>query len=189
MRKTPTTLGVLSMVFGSLVALYSLVGLAFSTLGASFMNDLAAQSQTLSVRAGQPDPRVMFGHMQELNKQLAPYNDGLTLAKVLFSVALIVIGYGLYKGRRWGRSGALAWGALAFVELAAEAIVRLGYIQPRVEAVMKEVLASSPNPAMAGMMSTIGATSTVLGVLFYAPFPLVLLVLCGRRSAAADFID
>jgi hypothetical protein len=42
---------------------------------------------------------------------------------------------------------------------------------------------------MAGMMSTIGATGTVLGVLFYAPFPLVLLVLCGRRSAASDYVD
>src|SRR3954451_6493573 len=155
MRKTPTTLGVLSMVFGGLVALYSLVGLAFSTLGASFMNDIAAHAPQKPVRPGEPDPQLMFSHMQELNRQLAPYNDGLALAKVVFSVALIIIGYGLYKRRRWGRSGAIAWGALALVELAAEAIVRLGYVQPRVEAVMREMLTNSPNPAMAQMVSTI----------------------------------
>jgi hypothetical protein len=189
MRKTPTTLGVLSMVFGGLVALYSLVGLAFSTLGASFMNDLASHSKSLPAKPGQPDPTVMFSHMQELNRQLAPYTDALALSKVVFSLALVIIGWGLYKRRRWGRSGAIAWGALALVELAAEAIVRLGYIQPRVEAAMTAAMASLPNPAAAQMMSTIGATGIVLGVFFYAPFPLVLLALCGRRSAAADFVD
>jgi hypothetical protein len=189
MRKTPTTLGVLSMVFGSLCLLYSLVGLAFATLGASFMSSLAAQAKTMPARAGQPDPSLMFNRLQELTKELAPYNDALLLGKIVFSAALIVIGYGLYKRRRWGRSGALAWSGLGLLYLAAEAIVRTGFIQPRVEAVMKEMMANAPNLGGAGMMPAIGATTTVLAVLFYAPYPLVLLALCGRRSAAADFVD
>src|SRR5947208_411569 len=108
MRKTPTTLGVLSMVFGSLVALYSVVGLAFSTIGTSFIGNLVAHAKTLPASSDQPDPAVLFGRMQALLKEIAPFNDALLLGKVVFSVALIVIGYGLYHRRRWGRSGAIA---------------------------------------------------------------------------------
>jgi hypothetical protein len=187
MRKTPTTLGVLAMVFGGIVAVQSLVGLVFSNLGASFMNEMATHAPP--PKPGQPDPQQLFGQMQELQRQLQPYNDGLAMAKLVFSLALVVIGYGLYKRRRWGRSGAIAWGALALVELAAEALVRIGYIQPRLAAVMREVLSQSPNPAMANLVSTFGSVGTVFGILFYAPFPLVLMVLCARRSAASDFLD
>jgi hypothetical protein len=194
MRKTPLTLGVLSMVFGGLVAAYSAFGLVFSSIGTSFMSNLGSVAATAPRRPGQPDPTVMFARMTELMKELAPYNNAILAAKVLFSVALIVIGFGLYKRKRWGRSGAMAWGALALLELAGELIVRVGVIQPRVNAVLQEMFAASPNGAPpAAIMQAMGSTQTsvtvILGLLFYAPFPIVLLALCGRRSAAADFVD
>jgi hypothetical protein len=189
MRKTPATLGVLSMVFGGLVGLYSLIGVVFSTVSGAFFGMLLAQGRALPPQPGHPDPALLLGRMQEMMKAIAPYTDALLAAKIVFSVALLAIGYGLYQRRRWSRSGALAWSALALVELAVEVIVRMGVIQPRVDAAVSEWLANAHDPAVAAMLRTIGNTQSVVTVLLYAPFPLVMLALFGRRSAAADFVD
>lgn len=194
MRRTPVTLGVLAMVFGGLVGVASAVGLLFSGLGSSFFGNLGALAKTAPRQPGQPDPTVVFGQMATLMKELAPYTNALTAGKLLLSIALVVIGYGLYKRLRWGRSGAIGWSALALIFLAVELVVRIGIIQPRTNEVMKQILATTPNAAAgAAVMQAIGSSQSVLTVVvnlvLYAPFPIVLLALCGRRSAAADFVD
>lgn len=194
MRRTPVTLGILSMVFGGLIAVASGVGLLFSGLSSSLFGNLAALTKATPQQPGQPDPTVVFGRMSALMHQLAPYTNALTAGKLLFSVALIVIGWGLYKRMRWSRSGAIAWSALALIFLAVEIVVRVGIIQPRTAALMKEIMATTPNAAAgAAVMQAIGSSQTLITVLtnvvLYAPFPIVLLILCGRRSAAADFVD
>ena len=118
----------------------------------------------------------------------------LLAGKVVFSIALIIIGYGLYKRLRWSRSGAIAWGALALLFLAAELVVTIGVVQPRMNAAMQEVFRTVPNASpgaamMQAMQGSQGAITVVVNLLLYAPFPILLLILCGRRSAAGDFVD
>jgi roadblock/LC7 domain-containing protein len=194
MRKTPVTLGVLSMVFGGLVALYSGFNLAFQSLSGSFMSSLGQMAASAPRKPGQPDPTVLFAKMGDVIKSVAPYTTALLTGKVLFSVALIAIGYGLYKRMRWARSGAIAWAGLGLVYLVAEIMVTVGVVQPRVNAAMQEIFRAMPSgdPGAAMMQAMQGTQSTitvVTNLVLYAPFPIILLILCGRRSAAADFVD
>jgi hypothetical protein len=194
MRKTPVTLGVLSMVFGGLVALYSGFNLIFQSFSGSFMTSMGQLAASAPRKPGDPDPQLMFTKLGEAVKTVAPYTSALLAGKVVFSIALIIIGYGLYKRLRWSRSGAIAWGALALLFLAAELVVTIGVVQPRMNAAMQEVFRTVPNASpgaamMQAMQGSQGAITVVVNLLLYAPFPILLLILCGRRSAAGDFVD
>jgi hypothetical protein len=194
MRKTPLTLGVLSIIFGALVACYSAFNLAFASMSASFMGSFSQLAASAPRRPGEPDPSVLFARLGEVMKQIQPYLTALTAGKLLFSLALVAIGIGMYKRQRWARTGAIAWAALALVFLAGEIMVNVGIIQPHMNKVMQDMFASMPNgaPAQAMMKAMGGAQSGIAivgGLLFWAPFPVVLLALCGRRSAAGDFVD
>jgi hypothetical protein len=194
MRKTPVTLGVLSMVFGGLVALYSGFNLIFQSFSGSFMTSMGQLAASAPRKPGDPDPQLMFTKLGEAVKTVAPYTSALLAGKVVFSIALIIIGYGLYKRLRWSRSGAIAWGALALLFLAAELVVTIGVVQPRMNAAMQEVFRTVPNASpgaamMQAMQGSQGAITVVVNLLLYAPFPILLLIHCGRRSAAGDFVD
>lgn len=194
MRKTPVTLGVLSMVFGGLVALYSGFNLVFQSMSGSFMRSFGQLAASAPRKPGEPDPQLIFDKLGGVMKSVAPYTTAIMAGKVLFSIALIAIGFGLYKRMRWSRSGAIAWGALALVYLVAELLVTIGIVQPRVNAAMQEVFRVMPNgdpgaAMMQAMQGSQGAITVVMNLVLYAPFPIILLVLCGRRSAAADFVD
>lgn len=190
MRRTPVTLGILSMVFGSLIALWNAVQLAISVAAPALVSQISALTKNLPQKPGQPDPQLVMSHMAETARELAPYTQALLGGKLILSLALIVIGYGLSQRRGWSRSGAVAWGALALLFTFTEAIVQATIIQPRSVAALKTVMASAPNAA--ALQQTMSAQSTALPLLLvalFAPFPIVLLALCGRRSAAADFTD
>ena len=194
MRKTPVTLGVLSMVFGSLVALYSGFNLLFQRFSGSFLTSLGQFAASAPRKPGQPDPSLMFDKIGAAVKSVAPYTTALLSGKLVFSIALVAIGYGLYKRARWSRSGAIAWGALALVFLAAELMVTIGVVQPRMTAAMQEVFRTMPSgdpgaAMMQAMQGSQGTITIIFNLVLYAPFPVLLLILCGRRSAAADFVD
>ena len=194
MRKTPVTLGILSMIFGGLVALYSGFNLVFQSFSGSFMSSMGQMAANAPRRPGQPDPSLMFSKLGEVMKSVMPYTTALLAGKVIFSIALIAIGYGMYKRMRWARTGALGWSALGLLFLVAELMVTIGIIQPRVNAVMQEVFHAMPNgdpgaAMMQAMQGSQSAITVVINLVLYAPFPILLLILCGRRSAAADFVD
>ncbi|MDB4966088.1 MAG: hypothetical protein JWN44_1777 [Myxococcales bacterium] len=192
MRKTPLTLGVLCIVFGGVTALWKGFGLFLNGMSGSTMKGLTALMGAAPRRPGQPDPSVMMAKTEQMVKALAPYTSALLAAMVLFSAALIVIGVGLYKRQSWARSGAIGWSVLALFYVVAEIVVQLTIIQPRTRAMMQEMFSTIPNGGGAMMQavgSAQGAIVVVTALLFWAPFPIVLLILCGRRSAAADFVD
>lgn len=194
MRKTPVTLGILSMIFGGLVALWSGLSLVLASFSGTLMRSMGQMTANAPRRPGQPDPAVLFAKIGEVTKSMAVYTNSIAAGKVLFSIALIAIGYGLYKRMRWSRSGAIAWSALALLFLAAELIITIGVIQPRFNGAMQEAFGALPpgDPGAAMMQAMQGSQSAitiVTNLVLYSPFPILLLILCGRRSAAADFVD
>ncbi|HXU74359.1 MAG TPA: hypothetical protein VN947_33930 [Polyangia bacterium] len=194
MRKTPVTLGILSMIFGGLVALWSSLSLVLASFSGTLMRSMGQLTANAPRRPGQPDPSVLFAKIGEVTKSMAIYTNSIAAGKVLFSIALIAIGYGLYKRLRWSRNGAIGWSVLALLFLAAELIITIGIIQPRLNGAMQEVFHSMPHgdPGAAMMQAMQGSQSAitiVTNLVLYSPFPILLLILCGRRSAAADFVD
>ena len=194
MRKTPLTLGVLCIVFGSATALWKGFQLLLNGMSGSTMKGFTSLMAAAPRRPGQPDPAVLLAKTEAMVKQLLPYTSALLGAMLLFSLALIVIGIGMYKRQMWARTAAIGWSALALVYVLVEIVVQLTVIQPRTREMMKEMLASMPEGGAGGaaMMNAIGGAQGVIVVaaalLFWAPFPIVLLILNGRRSAAADFV-
>jgi hypothetical protein len=193
MRKTPVTLGVLGIIFGAFVTLYDGGRLALTAMAGSLNKTLGAAMSSTPRAPGAPDPAVMMERSQALAKQLQPYTMSLMAIMVLFSVALILIGIGLYKRRSAARSAALGWSVLGLLYLAADAIVHFTIILPRVRVMLDETFAAMPNGrAMAPMMQVVGGAQSgfvVLGEVCLAVFPIVLIILLGRRSAAGDFVD
>ena len=188
MRKTPITLGILSIVFGSLLALSSVFALIASLGSSLIFGQLGVLVKSLPQKPGHPDAGLILARQAELLRQLAPYNDALSGGKLALSIALIVIGCGMYRRRRWSRTGALGWSVLALLFAAIESIVKVSIIVPRSAALMQDMIAA--NPMMPhDVQSFASIWSVLMTLLFYAPFPLVLLALCGRRSASNDFTE
>ena len=193
MRKTPVTLGVLAIVFGAVVALYDGGRLALASLADSFNKTFGAAMASAKSQRGQLDSTAMIERAQAVLKDLSPYTMSLLAAMVLFSLVLIAIGVGLCKRMSWARSAAIGWSALGLIYLVADTIVHLTVILPRTQAMMKEMFASMPNgdKASSMAMSVMGGAQDgviVLQAVCLAAFPVVMLILMGRRSAAGDFV-
>jgi hypothetical protein len=192
MRKTPVVLGVLSMVFGGLVSLYSLFGL----LSQSFLKGLTSTFTAAALRAGPrrpgaPDPAQMMDAMQKLFDELRPYTLAISGGMLFMSLALCVVGWGLYKRQAWSRAAALLWCGAALLFLPFSIWVQVGLVMPRTMEVMNAMMPpelsrlSGFGDAMMGMQKTI----TIVGQLvFYTPYPIVLAILMGRPSAKNDLL-
>ena len=193
MRKTPVTLGVLAIIFGSVVALYDGARLLLTSAASSLNKTFATAMANAPRKPGDPDPTVMLERAQSLQKELMPYTTTLMALMVLFSIALIVVGVGMYRRRVWARSAALGWSVLGLLYLAADTIVNLTVVLPKTQTMMRETLASLPNGDKSGaMMQVMGGAQTgvvVLMAVVLAVFPMLLIILVGRRSAANDFVD
>jgi hypothetical protein len=133
-RRTPLVLGALAIVFGALTA-----GLMLFALFAAA-----------------PSP--------EISAEQRFYQVASTATFSAMAIALVVIGVGLARRRRWSRVAGIAWAivALAVVEFEFYVFGRLG-----------------GSTRTAGMYVTLFAE---------AIFPLTMLVLLARPSAKDDFV-
>jgi hypothetical protein len=186
MRKTPVVLGVLSMVFGGLAAVgaaYTLFAQAFFT---KFMGPLATFGHAVPAMPGQPNPGVMFERLTQIMKEMAPWMAGLAGAKGLLSVVLMIIGWGLIKRAPNARRAALLWVAAAFAYIVAESLFQVLVYLPRFKEII-EPLSTMPFQQQMNQMAE--KSGWILAAVFNAIYPLVLLALLGRPSAARDFDD
>lgn len=191
MRSTPAVLGVLSMVFGGVHAFWS--GTSLLTRGSTntMMTGYGKAFAGLPRRPSDPDPKAMFDQMAHAMDEIRPYLLAINLPLLVFSLALIVVGYELYKRRPRSRGLAVGWSiaALAFVPVLL--YVQLTYVVPRTTAAMQSMFANIPGDQQA-FMKSFGAMQAVMTigtyVLLYVPFPVVLLILIGRASAKQDLV-
>jgi hypothetical protein len=95
MRRTPVVLGILSMVFGGLIAAYSAFGLATQSMVKSWTSAFGKMAAMGPPRPGQPDPAKMMESMGPLLEQLKPYTQSITGGILLLKQVLIGVGWGL----------------------------------------------------------------------------------------------
>jgi hypothetical protein len=191
-------LGVASMIGGGLVGVWSAVNLAVQSLLRSSLDPLGMLAGAPS---GADDPAAVVATLGRLMRELAPYTDALVGGRLLLSAALAALGLGLYRRRAWARPAAVAWslGALAFV--AAEVLLEVRVIAPRVDAAFARASLApqagraddsrarlpSRTATWRAPLAAHGPAAAASTVALYAPFPVVLLVLVGRPSARHDF--
>src|SRR4051794_1455135 len=124
MRKTPVVLGVLSIIFGSLTALMSLVGMGmgpFFAKLAQVTRDLPGQTEVR--RARLEASQASFAHVTS-------YLYVTSTVLVIMSIALVVIGVGLYRRRAWARQATVAWAIVALTLACGDFIFNVGWMQP-----------------------------------------------------------
>jgi hypothetical protein len=187
MRRTPVVLGILSMVFGGLIAVYSAFGLATQSMVKDWGSTFAKLGALAPKRPGQPDPTAMMAQMGPLMNELKPYTLGIQTGMLLFSLALVGVGFSLYKRQAWSRAASLLWSGAALAFIPFQLWIQTKVVQPRVN----ELLLKSLGDASGLLQSTMGMQSgitIVMHVLLYAPFPIILLILMGRSSAKNDLL-
>src|ERR1700741_2049739 len=120
MRKTPVVLGVLSIIFGSVTAVLSLIsafmGPMFQKLGDLTRN---LPGQTDLQRAQMEASSESFAHM-------TPYLTISSTVSLVMSIALVVVGVGLYRRRAWARRSTMYWAGVALALTVANAVYMIG---------------------------------------------------------------
>jgi hypothetical protein len=184
MRKTPVTLGVLSITFGALMAAMSSLGLLLGPM----LHKLFAFSSTLP------------GQHTELMQAQVESTEAMMLAQsryqhvtggfyILLSIALIVIGIGLYRRRPWSRRAGIVWAAMALVMVVLQSVAYLGWVEPAMTAAQDAVFAAHGLQKPFALLHSAARGGVVVSMLLYAVYPALLIALLGRSSAANDFVS
>jgi hypothetical protein len=191
MRKTPVVMGVLAMVFGGIQILLTGVGLVSAPYSKQMMGSMGKAFSGLPRREGDPDVGETFAQLGKLTEELKLYTYLTGFAMLAFAITLIIVGYLLYKRRAQARPFAVAWAVAALVYLPVQLWVQVRIILPRTQAITAQML-KGMDSAASGMMESVAGWQSigtvVLYVLFYTPFPILLLWLIGRQSAKNDLL-
>src|SRR5579871_3268282 len=167
MRKTPVVLGVLNIVFGSLMAawgLWSMISLFITDL---IFGTFSGFMKMLPRAPGAPDLTAMYGQMHVLVKEMRPYFAVMLAVKVALSMALVWIGWGLYRRRSEMRRLAVWWAFAALACLVGELAFQLAIYVPRALALFDDFYKSMP---MGEMQRSIQHVTMRVGVFFGVAF-------------------
>jgi hypothetical protein len=182
MRKTPVVLGVLSIIFGTLTGgcclLAPLIGPMFAKLS-ELTRNVAVQSelQRAQMEAATAALTAQAGYMMVTSTVLG-----------VMSIALIVIGVGLYRRRPWARRAAVWWSLVGLLLIVVNYVYAIGWLQPHQREVQDAIYAAHGVTPRFQMARQSEIVASLFGVLFYAVYPIVLLALLRRRSAVNDFL-
>jgi hypothetical protein len=188
MRRTPVVMGVLAMVFGGVQVLMSGVSIVSAYFSKQWMSNAAAATPRLE---GQPDMGPAFERMARAAEQLKPYTYAASGALLAFAIALIVVGWMLYKRRAAARPAAVTWAIGALVYLPVQIWVHVMIMLPPTrEAAMSMIsdAGQASKGVVEAMMQAQGVGTVIFYLLGYTPFPVLLLLLIGRRSAKDDLL-
>jgi hypothetical protein len=176
----PKVFGVLSIIFASLVLLSSSLGMLL-TLATSALSVIPDAEKTQEAAA-------MFEPMARVYRGI-----GLQSA-ILFvmSALLLAIGIGQLRYRAWARRWSVYWGAAGLLCVAAMVVIALLIISPAYVQVfeglsqLKPQGDGQPMPSMGPMAGIFGGTFAVLCVIFYAPYPALMLMFFTRDRVRAS---
>jgi hypothetical protein len=191
MRKTPVVLGVLAMVFGGLQLLFTVITLISTPFSKQMMASMGNAFSGMPRREGEPDVSQALERIAKVTEELKLYTYLMGFAMLVFSAALIIVGYLLYKRRAQARTFTVAWSAAALAYIPVLLWVQVKIIQPRMMEATKQMMQSmDPNAsAYTAMFSGFqGVATVVMYVVCYSPFPILLLCLIGRPSAKNDLL-
>jgi hypothetical protein len=182
MRKTPVVLGVLSIIFGSLGAVMSLLAMGLGPMFAKLSDvtaNLPGQSETQRARLAAS--QASFAH-------ITSYLVTTSAVLVVMSAALVIIGVGLYRRRAWARRATVVWAIVGLALVAANFVYSVAWLQPHQLEWQRQAYAERGVTAPFEVGGLGGVIASFFGALMYCAYPAVLLALVGRRSAANDFL-
>ena len=166
----PRTFGILSIVFASLV----LVGSLFGLLGLIV---------PVALKHAPPSRPEDAQAMQMLSNMYL----GMGLISAILSVMsalLLALGIGQLRYRKWAAVWSVRWGVVALGAVVVMAILMTTTMRSTLGSV--GALAETPNPQAArDVGSMIGVVYASMMVLFYSPYPILMLVYFSRERVRA----
>jgi len=187
----PKVFGVLSIVFASVVLLFSAVGLltTAATRAVESMGSAAASS----------DP-AKAAEVAALMQPMAKIYAGIgyqSLILFVMSEVLLAIGIGQLRFRAWACRWSVYWGVAGLVCVGLMVAISLLVISPAYADMfesMGRLKARGDGTAelgsgMSGVSAVFGGTFAVLCVIFYAPYPALMLMFFTRERVRASRTD
>ena len=167
----PRTFGILSIVFASLV----LVGSLFGLLGL-----------LVPMFAAHAPPPARPEDAQAL-RMISTMYLGMGIVSAILSVMsalLLALGIGQLRYRAWAAVWSVRWGIVALGALVVMAILMTTTMRSTLGSIA--TVAEAPNPGAARQVGTaFGAVYAAMMVLFYAPYPILLLAYFSRDRVRA----
>jgi hypothetical protein len=171
--KIPQVMGILSIVFGSLVGLFSLFGL----LGTGMMMGMPT--------GGPPGFDQSYEDFLDIVRVPNLINGVLMVG---MSIALVVIGIGQVKYRRWAAQASVMWGAAALLVLVILAIVQLTMVAPAMEQFFADLAAADPEMPEFGFGRLMGMMG-VFSLAVYLPYPILMIVFFRKRPVVEAMVN
>jgi hypothetical protein len=162
----PRTLGVLSIVFGSIVAVLSAVNVLFGRALGLGMQQHASQREV----------------MERFSAEVHGWSVAVGLVMLAMSVALLLLGVQQRAYKRSAVRASVIWGIVALVVLVGQVFVQFAVMMPA----MEHMLDSLPHTELP--MGSIMKVSAVFGLVFYVPYPIVLIA-CFRKQSIVSVMD
>lgn len=189
MDKTPKALGIAAIVLGALTSLTSLVGLLTQSLMKSALSAFGQWADRLPHQPGQPSMGDMMEQTTSVLDATRPYQYAQSGGMLVLSLVLVAIGIAVVQRQPWSRKAAMGWAVAALCFLPVMIWIQAFVIQPMAqEAVAQAMPTAQRDLPIQGFMRAFQAAASVVGTLtFYAPFPILLLVLLRREKSKAWF--
>jgi hypothetical protein len=174
----PRVFGVLSIVFGSVVFLMSLGSGCMNAVGKGQLGSMAA--------FGSARPAQVTAAFERFTSAIRVPTLASSVVYILMSAVLIVIGIGQLRYARWARVSSVLWGGVALAALAAITAMNFLVVRPAMVAYFEEVqrLSAGGIDRMALSWTSSLASNPVmliLSIIFYAPYPLLMLFVFASR--------
>jgi hypothetical protein len=97
------------------------------------------------------------------------------------SIWLIILGVGQRRYRVWAAGQSVGWGVIALVILIGVVVVHLTVIGPAAGRMIAAITRHSDVPSSLGSFMTLAGLG---GVIFYAPYPIILIVALRKPAIA-----
>lgn len=179
----PKVYGILSIIFGGLTLLFSL------STGCMAMAGKKGDLNTWMVK-GQANQAERAAAYQRFYDRTYPATVAQTMIYSLMSIALVLVGIGQLRYKRWARPASLIWGLVALLCVVATVLIGLLMVKPanrELFAEMQRLSAGTLDAAvnrMAGSMAD-NPWTLVGSVVFYAPYPVLLLIYFSKSAVRA----
>lgn len=182
----PKVFGILSIIFASLVLFSSALGL-LATVASTAVKDMGSMVSDADKAA---EVAAVVGPMAKVYQGIGL----LSLIMFVMSALLLAIGIGQLRYRAWAQRWSVYWGVAGLVCVALMVAISMLIVSPAYAEMFDSLShlktqgdgqAAMPG-SMSGFGSIFGGTFAVMTVVFYAPYPALMLLFFTRDHVRAS---
>ena len=171
--KAPKVLGILSIVFGGIVALFTLFNVV---AGAS--PDFGSMGGTM----GGFDSAAVVEAEEQFAEETRTTSLISGLLNLVMAVSLIFIGIGQFKYKKWAAPASVKWGIVALLVLVVDAVIQFTVTLPAMEELFTRLMAAEPDlPDVRGVIKA----ASVVPLLLNLPYPIILITIFRKPKVVA----